>query len=248
MLLPGYLLAAELFAVCLARLIPAKCPHLRLPVVYYPQHRHDESPMGKREEAMSNFCFAFPKELDSPVKIDDWAKRYLQDLTPKGRKAEDNVVDVIGPCARDVGFLTLEQFKEICMWKSPRPKHLYEQNEDEYIEEVTRIALSAPSERLRIQILTLLRGVSWRTASAILHLAHQDRYPIMDFRVMRTLGQEVQENFAFWWEYVELCRKIAEKHGVTMRTLDRALWKYAIEKGGETAANNSAAKGHLADE
>lgn len=37
----------------------------------------------------------------------------------------------------------------------------------------TRVALSTPSERLRIEVLTLLDGVGWPTASVLLHLTPQ---------------------------------------------------------------------------
>jgi hypothetical protein len=35
--------------------------------------------------------------------------------------------------------------------------------------------------------------------------------------------------FSFWWEYTQFCRKLAAEAGVSMRTLDRALWQYSKE-------------------
>lgn len=66
-------------------------------------------------------------------------------------------------------------------------------------------------------------------ASTMLHLGHRDRHPILDVRALESLGF-VQKNpyydFDLWWEYVVECRRLADKHGVDMRTLDRALWQW----------------------
>ena len=34
-------------------------------------------------------------------------------------------------------------------------------------------------------------------------------------------------NFAFWWAYVQCCRKLAAAAGVSVRELDKALWAYS---------------------
>jgi hypothetical protein len=96
---------------------------------------------------------------------------------------------------------------------------------------VTQTALGTRNEQLRIEVLTLLRGVSWPTASAILHFACEDPYPILDYRALWTLGVDApsQYDFELWWSYTECCRALARKYGVTMRALDRALWQYSKE-------------------
>ena len=33
----------------------------------------------------------------------------------------------------------------------------------------------------------------------------------------------------FWLEYVDVCRALARDHGVSLRTLDKALWQYSKE-------------------
>ena len=93
------------------------------------------------------------------------------------------------------------------------------------------MAFAATEERSRIELLTLLDGVSWPTASVILHLFHQDRYPLLDFRALWSIGLDVpsQYSFAFWWSYVEFCREVAQRNAIDMRTLDRALWQYSKE-------------------
>jgi len=66
-------------------------------------------------------------------------------------------------------------------------------------------------------------------ASVILHFAFPDQYPILDVRAMNTVGGSTFYKFERWLEYLELCRTTAEGHGITMRTLDKALW--ALDKG-----------------
>ena len=97
---------------------------------------------------------------------------------------------------------------------------------------MTAIALNATSERTRIETLTLLDGVSWLTASVILHFFHRRRYPILDFRALWSVGLETpsQYGFDFWWGYVKYCRAVAKESQVDMRTLARALWQYSKER------------------
>jgi hypothetical protein len=74
--------------------------------------------------------------------------------------------------------------------------------------------------------------VSWPTASVLLHFGRADPYPILDFRALQSLGveQPSQYTFDFWWAYVQACRRLADKHGVDMRTFDRALWQWSAER------------------
>ena len=95
--------------------------------------------------------------------------------------------------------------------------------------------MCSPSDRLRIEVLTLLNGVSWPTASVLLHVGHADRDPILDFRALWSLGVEGLPNqytFPIWWSYVQVCRELAASAAVSMRTLDRALWQFSKEHQG----------------
>lgn len=180
--------------------------------------------------------FSLPAELTSRSGIEYWAGRCVRLMSEAERQSETRLENMIGPEARAAGYLTKSAFLDLCRWKSPRPQRLQEGNASDYVEAVTRTSLSTPHERLRIEVLTLLRGVDWRTASAILHIAHKDPYPILDFRAVGSLGQEApsQCNFQFWWDYVQFCRQTAGKYGVSMRTLDRALWRYDKDGSGKS--------------
>ena len=129
------------------------------------------------------------------------------------------------------GYLTKEQLKRVAYWKSPRGKHHIEKNSNEYVKEITTYALTSPVERVKIEVLTLLDGVSWPTASVILHWYDKAFYPILDFRALWSCSTDVPKRykFAFWWQFVEFCREIASRNGIDKRELDRALWQYSKE-------------------
>lgn len=81
-------------------------------------------------------------------------------------------------------------------------------------------------------MLTLLSGVQWPTASVILHFCAAEPYPILDFRALWSLSEDVPPSgytFPFWWSYCEATRCLAAKARVSMRVLDRALWQYSKE-------------------
>jgi len=145
---------------------------------------------------------------------------------------EARVLHGIGPNARKRGYFTKEEFQDLCRWKTPRSQSRVKSNPALFIEESTRIALSTPCEEMRIGVLTLLNGVLWPTASAVLHFSHGDPYPIIDFRALWSLGinkRPQSYSFDYWWDYTEFCRALADKQGVSMRDLDRALWQYSKE-------------------
>jgi hypothetical protein len=100
------------------------------------------------------------------------------------------------------------------------------------VREVTRIALETTIEKLKVRVLLLLAGVSWPTASVILHFCDRGRYPILDFRALWSVGvaRAPSYTFSLWWEYTCFVRNISDRTGLPMRTIDRALWQYSKER------------------
>jgi len=129
------------------------------------------------------------------------------------------------------GYLLKSELQLIAYWKAPRSSGHSRSNPDDYVQEISSFSFRAKNERSRIEILTLLDGVSWPTASVILHFCHSDPYPIIDFRSLWSVSMEVPSQYGFelWWCYTEFCRVIAKKNHVDMRTLDRALWQHSKE-------------------
>jgi hypothetical protein len=164
-----------------------------------------------------------PFRLRFPVtELPKWAAAYSY--------ADDAGVEAIGATARMRGFYTRDEFLAVARWKTQRSQSRCARNSEALVEEATAAALRASDERLRIGTLTLLEGVSMPTASVLLHLAHKDTYPIIDDRALWSLGIETPPaiySFEFWLAYTRTCRSLAKQAGVSMRTLDRALWQFS---------------------
>lgn len=161
-------------------------------------------------------------------KIPYWGSRYIRQQGDDG--------ETKGPAerARSTGYLEKPDFIAICDWKSARITARCRENSEEFIRAVTRAALSTSCEEFRIYAPTFLRGVGWRVSSVLLHFAHAERYPIIDFRALWSLSWDLDAgrddyDLEFWWTYVKFCRDLAATCGVSMRTLDRALWQYSKE-------------------
>ena len=144
---------------------------------------------------------------------------------------EDKMCEIIAPKIQKQKYLTKDDLIFICRWKSPRITPLAKQNESKFVEEVTSIALTTKNERLSVEVLMLLNGVSWPVASVILHFGKRNQYPILDYRALWSLGVKAPNvyNYELWIAYVNYCRKLSKELKVDMRTLDRALWQYSKE-------------------
>ncbi len=166
---------------------------------------------------MTLFTLRFPTAA-----IPHWAARY--------DAAYDADIAALAPAAR--GHLTHDELRQLGRWKSPRIGYHLAANAPAYVEAVTATALATPSERLRLEVLTLLRGVGWPMASVVLNWCHAAPYPILDFRALWSLGLDPlpRYDFPLWQAYTGHCRELAAAAGVSMRDLDRALWQYSKEK------------------
>jgi len=171
---------------------------------------------------MPLFTLRFPAD-----EIAAWAARYDASI-------DAEVEGEVGPFMRREGYLTRDHFLTLARWKSPRPGPLCARNEPGFVETVTRAAVATTDERFRIEVLRLLQGVDWPTASAILHLGSTEPYPLLDVRALWSLGHDTKPPYTFdlWWAYTTFTRGLAEAQGVSMRTLDRALWKFSEDHQG----------------
>ena len=79
-----------------------------------------------------------------------------------------------------------------------------------------------------------LEGVGVPTASTLLHFVFPADYPILDVRALDSLGGRARSVYpvSFWLDYLAACRELADRHGVDLRTLDKALWQYSKERSG----------------
>src|SRR5712691_5337031 len=111
------------------------------------------------------------------------------------------------------------------------------QNSGVEVKEITSTALAAPEDR-QTRILGKLHGVADPMASALLMVWDPKRHTVLDARAVAALErllrrglleEEVPERdglYPPYPAYLQCCRAIAQRLGVNLRQLDRALWKW----------------------
>ena len=105
-------------------------------------------------------------------------------------------------------------------------------NGESTVIDATRRALAAHDEATRFAALLELEGVGAPTASTLLYVAFPNDYPILDVRALESLGVKSRSTYpvSFWLAYLQACRALARETGVSLRTLDKALWQYSKER------------------
>jgi hypothetical protein len=163
-----------------------------------------------------------------------WAARFPS-------SAESTVESRISSAARRRGYLTRKEFLAICRWKTPRTQQRCARNRPAFVKAVTRLAFATGDEELKITALLRLSGVSWPTASVILHFCDRRPYPILDYRALWSLGfvRPPAYRFPFWLTYLTYARELSRRTGHGMRTIDRALWQYSKEHQRDASARRS---------
>jgi hypothetical protein len=148
--------------------------------------------------------------------------------------------DLRGVRAR--GYLTRSELEQVCRWKSARALKHINSNRSARVRAVTRRAFATRSERMRLEALLELQGVSIPMASAILMLVDPKRYGVIDIRVWQVLHAigvvtkkptGVGFTFANWYQFLVILRYFSKKLGVKARDIERALFvaHKAFQKG-----------------
>ncbi len=165
-----------------------------------------------------------------------WAERYWKLIRREDARAE-RLFEREFPAARRRGFLTKSLFVRVGAWKSPRPRFRLEQNSPREIKRQTRLAFRAHDRADAIRALCRLSGVATRMAVAMLHWMRPNQFPMLDVRVVRSLGWEdppSSENLDFYERFAEHVQAHARRLSIELRALDRALW--AMDKENQERA------------
>ncbi len=156
----------------------------------------------------------------------------IEELASRFGSIGDAHLLAVGTAVRARGYYTRDEFLEVCAWKTPRSRPKVASNTEAAVIEATRQALAAADEATRLSALLELTGVGVPTASTLLYCAFPDDYPILDVRALESLGVRPRSQYpvSFWLEYLRACRGLSHRHGVTIRTLDKALWQHSKER------------------
>jgi len=136
-----------------------------------------------------------------------------------------------GTAARARGHYTRAEFIAVCGWKTARSRPKVALNSERAVADATGRAFATTDEAARMGALLELEGVGVPTASALLYFAFPDAYPVLDVRALDSLGVRSRSQYRvdFWLGYLAACRQLAQRHGIDLRTLDKALWQYSKE-------------------
>ena len=169
--------------------------------------------------------------------IDDWANRYTECQRESNREREEQVIGLRDDI-RQRGYLTEDELYEVAYWKTKNifgKADLTLENADNFIREITTQAFTSTDDWTKLIVLTQLQGIGQPIASAILHLYDKAPYPILDIHALWSVGLAWRRRSLYprslWLEYIELCRDLASRNNVSMRHLDRALWKFSVDHG-----------------
>ena len=171
-----------------------------------------------------------PPEFRSKQGIQECANRYPNKYLEADRYIQGIVRSALdrGTDGHATGHLKRSELLKICKWMN-KPRILHHIISNQEIE-VTKKSHEAFVKET-IEPLALLKGVSLSTASAIMHFAFPRDYPIISDPALRTLGIKVPSiGIKLWYAYQGNCLAWAKEYGVSLRTLDRALWQYDKER------------------
>jgi len=130
------------------------------------------------------------------------------------------------------GSYSRDNLQVIFRWKTGgRGISRLNRNTDEEIADALQLAVRAAADRSAVAVLCGLNGVP--VASAILTVINPERFTIIDFRALESLGitdRQAYYTIDFLIDYIQFCRGLASQCRVGLRTLDRALWQWSKEK------------------
>lgn len=132
------------------------------------------------------------------------------------------------------GNYSRDNLQVIFHWKTGgRGISRLRRNTDEEIADALQLAVRAAADRSAVAVLCGLNGVEVPVASAILTAINPERFTIIDFRALESLGitdRQAYYTIDFFIDYLRFCRRLANECRVGLRTLDRALWHWSKEK------------------
>ncbi|HEX8856253.1 MAG TPA: hypothetical protein VF752_11700 [Thermoleophilaceae bacterium] len=157
----------------------------------------------------------------------------IEALASRFPHADDGRLLALGAAARARGYYSRAEFIEVCAGKTVRSRAKVASNTEAAVIEATGRALTtSEQEAARMAALLGLEGVGVPTASTLLYVAFPNDYPILDVRALESLGVKPRSQYpvTFWLEYLNACRELAQRYGVSLRTLDKALWQHSKER------------------
>ena len=131
-------------------------------------------------------------------------------------------------------------FFAIVVWKSSRAKTKIKRgllDAGKTVQDLMREVSQAETSGKKVEILLDVDGIGPAMASAILTVCYPEEFTVLDYRAWQVLQQAGISNLpacypwnaASYLEYRNACRRLADRAGLCLRDLDRALWAKSWE-------------------
>lgn len=129
------------------------------------------------------------------------------------------------------GHICFSTIVKAVEWKTPRIKGCMDFRRPDMYCAFVQLAHDSNDKKVKLWLLTSLNGWGIPMASTMLHLIHPNRFPIVDYRVLKVLRDK--NNFTAnrdtekgYWLYYDEIHGIMKSTGYSIRIIDRALWTY----------------------
>jgi thermostable 8-oxoguanine DNA glycosylase len=148
---------------------------------------------------------------------------------------EDYLFDEVRKRFEEKDTLEPFDFFAIVAWKSNRTKTKIRRGLDDAGKTVQGLmseVAQAETSRDKVEVLLQVWGIGLAMASAILTVCDPETFTVLDYRAWETLRaasvQGLPEDYPAtpdeYLDYCRVCRQLAERVGMSLRNLDRALW------------------------
>lgn len=169
--------------------------------------------------------------------ITRWSKKYDKDYHWWFQKEQE-----LGAKFRRNKVLTREDLVQVAEWKFKDQENkkikvmeAVAKNDEAVLAQISSQVFSVAGEEdaYKMNSLTMLNGVSPILATVILAFFDPDNYGIFDVQVWRALLGNEPPNMYTTQNYLRLLaslRKVAEKHHLDVRTVEKALFKKTLDE------------------
>ena len=155
---------------------------------------------------------------------------------------EDYLLNEVRNNFQKRGYLTPEEFFAIVIWKRNASKTNIRKGvvkSKRTIRAITsRVFQARPEEKLNALLSSKIPGIGIAIASAILTILYPDDFTIADYHAsasIKDLGKNIKGDprtkVAVYNDYLNICKKLAPKHSLSLRDFDRALWAKDFYEG-----------------
>lgn len=140
------------------------------------------------------------------------------------------------------GTLPPYDFFAIVIWKSNRTKTKIADgltSTGKSVEALMREVSEASEPEIKVSALLQVPGIGLAMASAILTVCYPEEFTVLDYRAWNTLcssdvpglPSQYPVTTAEYLQYCLACKNLAQRVGLSLRDLDRALWTRSWENG-----------------